>query len=313
MKRKMSIASFFMLVLMAASPALAADVYSLSVPSTIPNPANDFTVTYTLGGSKYGVGAASAQLSFYISASPNGSTGVALLRTLYISLRGSGYGPYYPDTSPRTETFSQYSVQANAATLLRNIAAACEPQTWYILAELDWGGYKYGQTLMGTHKQPDFSFTGGTLSPSVIQPGGTTNISFDVFTKCPAVYTSRVGIYLADSNYQLLSFIGAVSVGGGAGTSSLPPSAITFSPYMPTGNYSIVLLADMDGIISESNESNNAGAFNLTVTSGARTTLGRDVGTLQEIQRPGDAQSAMESLKLGAPDGYIESFDHREE
>ncbi|WNG22992.1 hypothetical protein F0U62_02310 [Cystobacter fuscus] len=311
MKRKIPTAALFILCFFAANSAWAqARVFNFTVPDTITDPLSGFQVEYTLGGSNYGVGAAYAELRFYISASPNGSTGVALLYSTGVHLSGTGWGPYYPPSGKQTRTIQRGSMPASTVSLLENIAAACTPQTWYILAELGWSGYKYDDTVMGTTKQPDFYFIGGTISPAAIQPGGTTNISFDLHTRCPASSGSAVGIYLADANYQLLSFIGAVNIASGAGTSTLPPTAITFSPYMPTGTYHIVLFADEYGSIPESNENNNVGAFQLDVTGSALVAADSGGGQLEpELQLPFDPKTALYKLGSGAPDNYVRKFD----
>jgi hypothetical protein len=315
MKRKIPTAALFILCFFAANSAWAqAKVFSLSAPTTITDPLSGFQVEYTLGGSNYGVGAAYAELRFYISASHNGSTGVALLYSTGVHLSGSGWGPYYPPSGRKTLTISRWNMPASTVSLLESISAACAPQTWYILAELNWTGYQSASTVMGTTKLPDFYFTGGTISPAAIRPGGTTNISFDLYTRCPASYGSRVGIYLADANYQLLSFIGSVNVASGAGTSSLPPTAITFSPYIPTGPYTIVLFADMDGYNAESNEDNNVGAFQLDVTWNALVAAGREGGHLMpELQPPFAPETALYNLEQRAPDNYVQKFDYTPE
>ncbi|HYI02527.1 hypothetical protein [Hyalangium sp.] len=312
MKLRMPVTFFFMLSLLVAGSASAqASVYNLTVPSTITDPLAGFTINYSLGGSKWGVGAASAELRFYISASPNGSTGVATLAGWQIHLSGSGWGPYYPPSGNQSLYVSRWNMPANTVALLESISAACAPQTWYILAELDWTGYKNGPTLMGTTKQPDLYFSSGTISPAAIRPGGTTNISFDVTTRCPTSSGSRVGIYLADANYQLLSFIGAVSIGSGAGTWSLPPTGITFSPYIATGTYNIVLFADMDGYVAESNENNNAGAFQLGINWNAMAAAGSEEGKLElQIQPPFESGAALYNLKSSAPDNYVQEFHY---
>ncbi|WP_075009730.1 hypothetical protein [Stigmatella aurantiaca] len=308
----MPVTFFFMLSLLAAGSASAqASVNSLTVPSTITDPLAGFTINYSLGGSKWGVGAASAELRFYLSASPNGSTGVATIEQRQILLRGSGWGPYYPPSGTQSLYVSRLTMPANTVALLESISAACAPQTWYILAELDWTGYQNRPALLGTTKQPDLYFSGGTISPAAIQPGGTTNISFDVTTRCPTSYGSSVGIYLADANDQLLSFIGAVSIGSGAGTWSLPPTGITFSPYIATGTYNIVLLADMDGHVAESNENNNAGAFQLNINWNAMAAAGREEGKLEpELQPPFESEAALYNLESRAPDNYVQAFHY---
>jgi len=313
MKLKLPAMLVFVLSLFVSGSAWAqAKMYSISAPSTIPDPLAGFTVNYTLGGSKYGVGAASAELRFYISASANGSTGVALLYSQQVSMRGSGWGPYYPPSGTQSVYISRWNMPSNTVALMQSISDACAPQRWYILGELDWTGYQSAQTMMGTTKLPDFYFTGGTISPSTIQPGGTTYISFDLYTRCPANSYSRVGIYLANSNYQLIGYIGHVSIASGAGTSSLPPSAITFSPSIAPGTYYIVLFADDDGWIAESNENNNVGSFRLDITPFMTAAAANDDGAApleQGAKSPVEVHSARRSLQSGASRDYIQEVD----
>lgn len=309
MKSKAIAASFFMMLLFAANSVWAAvQMNPITVPASMVDPLSGFNINYSLTGSKYGIGAASAQLTFYISASANGSTGVATLYSRQMLLSGSGLGPYYPPSGTQTQSISRFSMPASTVTLLENIKAACQPQTWYILGQVDGTTLRSAPSLMGTSKQPDFMFTGGTISPSVIQPGGTTSISFDVFTRCAASAPSRVGIYLTDASFQALSFIGGVSIAAGAGTSSLPPTPISFSPYIAPAVYHIVLVADVDGVIAESDESNNVGDFTLNITSSALAATRSAAGHLElDAQLPVDAPSELFELESSASDdGYIQ-------
>lgn len=306
MKMK-ALAPFLLLSLFAASSAWAqAQVFSVSVPTTIANPLGGFTINYTLGGSKYGVGAASAELRFYLSATPDGSSGVWLLSSGQILLNGSGLGPYYPPSGTQSRFVSQANMQASTVAKLQSIVAACQPQSWYILGQLDATAVRYTQSTLGTTKLPDFYFTAGTLSPSVITPGGSADISFDVFTQCPSASPSTVGIYLADASYNLLSYIGGVSVGAGSGTFSLPPTTITFSSSIPTGSYNIVLFADDEWVVAESNENNNAGAFALEVV--APSARRASDGAASELEReavPADAASLPRGFVSGESHAFI--------
>ena len=308
MKSKVLAASFFvMLLLLKANSAWAAvQMNPITVPAAMTAPLDGFTINYSITGSKSGVGAATANLSFYISASANGSTGVATLYSSQMILSGYGWGPYYPPSGTQSKYISRYNLQAATVTLLENITAACAPQTWYILGQVDGSTLRYAPTVLGTIKQADFVFTGGTMSPSVIKPGGTTNISFDLFTRCPASSASTVGIFLTDANYQLLSFIGGVTIGAGAGTSSLSPTPITFSPFIATGTYHIVLVADVDGVIAESNESNNSGDFALNISSAALAAKSIGSGKLIPAAKlPVDVASQMYEPDFAESDDFI--------
>jgi hypothetical protein len=260
------VAAFLALGALAASPAAAqVRILSTSIPATIPDPNAGFNLDFELSGSQFG--SATVQVNFYLSATQNGSSGVGLLTSLSIGLQGSGSGPFGAASGKRTTFISPGNLTANGRQLLQSIKDACARQSLFLLADIN-GGFFSGAvtpTTMGTTKLPDYMFTAGTISSSVIRPGGTTSLSFDLFSRCPASSASRVGIFLTDASLNPLSFIGAVSISAGGGTWSLPPTPITFSSTIPPGNYNILLIADVDGIVSESNENNNAGSFVLTV------------------------------------------------
>ncbi|RKH32833.1 hypothetical protein D7Y13_37655 [Corallococcus praedator] len=308
MKIKATAASLFLLVVLASNSAWAqVQMNILTAPAAIADPLAGFTVNYTMTGSKSGVGAAAAQVTFYLSASANGSTGVWQLFTQQILLNGSGLGPYFPPAGTQSRYISRLSMQANAVAQLEAIAAACQPQTWYILGRVDSTTIRSTTSVLGTTKPADFYFTGGTITPASIQPGGSTVMTFDLYTRCPANTASRVGIFLTDANYQSLGSIGAVNIGAGAGTSTLPPSTITFSSAIAPGTYHLVLVADVDGVIAESNENNNAGDFTLEVTPSPLAATGRHVGELGTgVSLPNEVTSGRQDLAVGAPGEAIQ-------
>ncbi|NMO17904.1 hypothetical protein HPC49_16090 [Pyxidicoccus fallax] len=288
--------------LFAASPVWAqVQVFTFSAPTTIPNPYSTFTVQYTLGGSK--LYQATAQLRFYLSTTRNGTTSRVLMDSRQILLRAGANGLYLPPIGTQTASFMLATVQPDAQTVLAGIAQRCAPETWYLQAEVDFTTVQGDDTVIGTTKPADFYFTGGTLSPTTIQPGGTTNFSFTLATQCPATAPSTVGVFLADANYQLLSYIGGVSIGTGSGTFSLPPTPITFSPTIAPGAYNIVLLADVDGVIAESNENNNAGAFALDIVPSALAAARGEAGPLTlDVPVPAEAASLPDGSQASMPD-----------
>jgi hypothetical protein len=260
---------------------------TISPPATIPAPLSGFTVNYTLGGSSV---LASAQLMFFLSTTRDGSSGVIELSSQQIPLgRGAG-GIFLPPNGTQEKFFGPGSLEPNAVTALQSIAAACQPQSWFIIGRVDFGAVQgLSPSTIGTAKLPDFVFTAGTLSPTTIQPGGTTNFSFSLANQCPAPAQSRVGVFLADSSFNLLATIGFITIGTGAGTFSIPPTGITFSPDIPPGAYTIVLIADVDGFVTESNENNNAGAFSLTVAPPTTTAArGGDAALRTDLELPAD-------------------------
>lgn len=302
---KKATAPFLILFLLAAGSASAqVQMLTVSVPSTVANPiSSGFNINYTMTGSKAGL--ASAQVTFYMSTSPTGSTGVYQLASFQITLNPNIYGTFSPPTGTQTRFISASGLPSNTYSLWQSIVAACQPQTWYVLGRVDVNNIvSSSASLMGTTKQPDFFFTAGTLSPTSILPGGTTNISFDVYTQCPASSASTVGIFLADTSYNPLAYIGGVSVSAGAGTSSLPSTPITFTSISP-GNYTILLIADVDGVVSESNESNNAGAFNLTVTTPLKAHASEQGEEKLNVELPVEISPELYDPRMGGAVGYI--------
>ncbi|WP_224364261.1 CARDB domain-containing protein [Hyalangium versicolor] len=299
-------APFLVLFLLAANSALAqVQMSTVSVPSTVANPiSSGFTINYTMLGSK--VGLASAQVTFYMSTSPTGSTGVYQLASYQILLNSSGSGLYSPPPGTQTRFISASGLPSNTYSLWQAIAAACQPTTWYVLGRVDFGNIVSSSTSsMGTTKLPDFYFTAGTISPTSIQPGGTTNISFDLYTQCPASSGSTVGVYLADASYSPLAYIGGISISAGAGTFSLPPTPITFSSSITPGNYTILLIADEDGVVAESNESNNGGAFNLTVTTPLAPLRGEVGEEKLNTELPVELSPSLYSPRMSGAADYI--------
>jgi hypothetical protein len=248
-----------------AAHAARADVQigNMSVTSPITDPlSNGITVNYSLFGSKFGVGAASAQLSFYLSTTSDGSSGVFPLDSRQLLLNGTGLGPYLPPSGTQSTFLSSLNFAANTRAFLQSL---CQPQALFIIGQVDTTLPASTSAQVGHVVLPDFSIPSGTMTPSTIAPGGSVSISFTVATGCPASVSSRVGVFLADASFNLLSFIGAVTLAPGGRTYSVGPLGITFSSSIPTGSYNVVLIADVDGVVTESNESNNAGAFALTI------------------------------------------------
>jgi hypothetical protein len=312
-----SVAACFALLSFLAASSASAQVFSssirmssYSVPSSIDNPLSGFNINYTLTGSQTGsIGAAIVTIRFYLSNTPSGSGPVYLLAEKSVLLSGSGmFGPFYPPSGTRTATISQADMEPAAVALLQNIVTGCQPQSWYILGYVaQTATLTSASSTLGGWRQSDQFFKAGSLSPSTIQPGGTTNLSFTLYKQCPSVSSpSTVGVYLANANFQLISFIGDVPIAGGSGVTTLQPTGITFSPSTPVGTYYIVLFADADGVIPEVNENNNVGSLMLNITSSAQSSLGHDEASLETgVPLSGDPASLVRGLEHGAADAYL--------
>ena len=100
-----------------------------------------------------------------------------------------------------------------------------------------------------------------------------------------------------------------MAIGAGAGTWSLPPTPITFSPSIPLGSYQILLVADVDGIVAESNENNNGGSFPLTVVQVFAATNRRSDAQLQpDLALRDDMAVELEDLEANPPEDYLSKF-----
>lgn len=303
-------AMFVALITCAAVAPARADISAgnVDVAPAITSPLSGFNVNYMLFGSSV---LATTQLNFYLASSATGNT-TYRLKSMQVGLGRAGTGLYLPPSGVQTTFISGSSMAANTYALLQSITASCQPTTWYIQVRADFGSFASDSTLLGSAKLPDFFFSGGSISPTTINPGGTTNIAFTLANVCPAPQASNVGVYLADASYNLLSFIGDVGISAGSGPFSLPPTPISFSSAIPTGNYNIILIADVDGIITESNESNNAGALAFSVVAPLTSSAAPQTGALRtEAPLPQPLPAALQLRSEPAAKPYEASMSVR--
>nr|WP_255652235.1 CARDB domain-containing protein [Corallococcus sp. AS-1-12] len=110
---------------------------------------------------------------------------------------------------------------------------------------------------------------------------------------------------MTNASYNVLSYIGGIGVGTGAGTLSVPSTSITFSSAIAPGTYYLVLVADVDAVISESNENNNQGAFTLQVVASPPLTV-QDSASVLDSDLPGPVRAKLEQYAptIGFVDGY---------
>jgi hypothetical protein len=255
-----------LLCMVVTSPAWA-DIYltSVSAPATVTTPLNGFSISYKMNGTSL---IATAQVNFYLSDTPDGSTGVWPLFQRQVPLSRGANFLYYPPGPIQSAYVSRSSMHPNTVAMLEALAADCVAQRFYLLWRVDYGVSSGSSNIVvGANGAPDFYFIAGTLTPGTIAQGGTSNLTFDVYTKCPAPVASKVRIYLMDAAYQVLGVIGDVNISAGAGTSRFPSTGIQFSPVLPAGQYYVALAADADNVVLESNENNNVGAIPLQITA----------------------------------------------
>ncbi|MCG8390328.1 MAG: hypothetical protein MJA30_32565 [Cytophagales bacterium] len=260
--KNLLIIGVFLLTAQAAQSQLSINI--VSVPTPIADPLGGFSVDYNLFGSKFGAGAASAQLRFFLSPDPTGNTFFVEVFSQQILLRGRGLGPYLPPLGTQSTFISRFGMQQNVVQTLEN---SCLTGTWYILGVVDSSPAAVSAPTSFSNTQPDFEFVAGSLTPGTIPQGGTTNLQFAVRTRCPSPVASDVGVFLADATQQPIAFIGNVQLGPGAGTFSTGSIPITFSPALASGLYFILLAADINNVVAESNESNNVVGIQLFISA----------------------------------------------
>ncbi|NNB94375.1 hypothetical protein HI113_10715 [Corallococcus exiguus] len=293
----------FTLACIAAAPAHAfIEVETVTAPTRVADPYSSFTITYSLTGSSQ---LSTAQVRFYLAPSPLETVNRVRMSSRRIQLRQISTGLYLPPSGTQAESFSYATVEPGAQAVLGAAAAACGLQNYYIQVEVDFSSPWGDNSLFGTSKLPDFFFTAGTLSPSTITPGGTVSFTADLYTPCPVSSPSTVGVFLADANYQLLSYIGPISVGTGVGTFPIPSTSITFSTAIAPGTYYLVLAADVNSAISESNENNNTGAFAFQIVASQPLTV-QDSASALDSDLPGPVREHIEQYAptIGFVDGY---------
>ena len=152
--------------------------------------------------------------------------------------------------------------------------------TYYIIARADADGIvtETNETnntasisIIISDTRPDFT-SGAALTPSTSVTSGST-ITFGVGTKNVGVFTAG-----ASTTRVYLSTDATINPGdlelGSVVVPSLAPTnfyftniSVTIPPGTASGTYYIITKADADGIIAETNETNNGKSYAITVTS----------------------------------------------
>ncbi|WP_086933336.1 hypothetical protein [Agarilytica rhodophyticola] len=262
--KNLFISIFFSLVFITTSTS-AAQLNNLAFQnSTIPTPLSGFSVEYDIFGTSP---LAELSVSFFLSGDSNPNTGIPLAtRRVAFRCGGQPGSPCQPPVGRQSEFFSGFAIQEQARTLLETLQNSCSTTPLYVVARLQGDNARASNspTVVGTLKLPDFLFDSGTITPSVIPTDGSVTITYSVRSICPSPILPGVSVYLADSEFNPLVLFGTVGVLGPFGSNHsiiLSVNGLNLEP----GSYNIVLYADVNQRVQESNENNNIGAFSVDV------------------------------------------------
>ncbi len=128
-----------------------------------------------------------------------------------------------------------------------------------------------GTYLIGTVNvsgYPDLVIQAPALGSTSLQSGASSNVTYFVYNQGnqPAG-TFRVGIYLSTSQYSPGTLLTTQTVSGlGVNSRYIGNNVFTIPSNTPSGNYYIVVYADDQNQVAESNENNNTDGVAVSVT-----------------------------------------------
>lgn len=230
--------------------------------TVLPNPtSSSFQVEYSFFGSQYV--RPQGWVELYITQDRNTirklSNGTANVGC------GTGVGALCKG-SKTYHTISSYNMDYNTKQYLDGL---CEPTSFDLYAKYNYHtAFSLNSATLGTQKQADWAFTGGSMSPTTTHSNGTVSVQYKIQTACAGNgVLPKVAVYLTDANYNVLVNYGTLNVTGTYG--GIYNFGLNFSAIggLPAGQYHIALVADATSIVPESNENNNVGTFPLTITS----------------------------------------------
>ncbi|HOW31459.1 MAG TPA: CARDB domain-containing protein, partial [Bacteroidales bacterium] len=124
--------------------------------------------------------------------------------------------------------------------------------------------------VLSASGNPDLVVQSPATTPTTIAAGGTTSASCTVYNQGTAVavasslkyYLSTDNVYSTGDTYLATSSVASLA----AGASAAAGSTLTIPSTTGAGTYYIVFVADADGAVAESDETNNTGTVAITVT-----------------------------------------------
>lgn len=246
----------------------------------IPAPLSGFTINYRIFGSSP---LAQQELTFFLSSDTNVNTGLSL-GSRRVNFNCGGIGFCQPPVGVQSFFVSSVGLPPATRDFLQSVQNACSPSgPYYAVGDLGIAprSVSLNTTNMGTTKLPDFLFESGTLTPSTTTVDGSVTVQYSLRSVCSAPTTPSVGIFIADSAFNILGYVGALTAPGPLGGTQSFNLSFAGSG-LPAGDYNLVLFADVFETVQESNENNNLGSFAFTLTSA----LGEDFNDESSLAAP---------------------------
>lgn len=229
--------------------------------TVIPSPTTtQFRIDYRLFGSQFirPTGA----VEFYLTRD-GGQTGYSIGDDFANISCNPGGGGCVAINTPSTHTVSRFNMDFNTITHLESL---CQPTDYNVIALYNGSSsLSFNSATLGTVGQPDWLFASGILTPSTIPLNGSVSVEYSVVNGGCSVAGNLpvVGVFLTDTNLTPLVFFGDIGVLGGAGSNH--SFNLSFTD-VASGDYLVALVADRTDLNEETNENNNIGTFNLTIS-----------------------------------------------
>ncbi|ESP94748.1 MULTISPECIES: hypothetical protein [Pseudoalteromonas] len=234
--------------------------------TVIPNPGSaNFNINYYLFGSQ--IFNPGGQVEFFLT-KDGGATGYYVGREApNLNCASNGCRPI---NTQNTFKVSPFNIDPTTKAYLSSL---CLPTDFQVVARFNNSvSVSHNTASFGTVGKPDWLFHSGSMTPANISTGYAGNLKVTFVVKndgCPnSPVLPKVGVFLADANNNALAYFGAVQVLNDVGSQHevlLPMRNLNLAK----GSYRIVLMADVERKVNETNENNNFGAFTLNVTDPA--------------------------------------------
>ncbi|MBQ4875634.1 hypothetical protein J8M21_00280 [Pseudoalteromonas luteoviolacea] len=234
--------------------------------TVIPNPGSaNFNIHYYLTGSQ--IFNPGGQVEFFLT-KDGGATGYYVGREA--PDLNCGTNGCRPINAQNTFKVSPFNLDGTTKEYLSSL---CMPTDFQVVARFNNSvSVSHNSATFGTIGQPDWLFHSGSMTPANVSVGYGGNLKVNFVVKndgCPnSPVLPKVGIFLADLNNNPLVYFGAVQVINDVGSQHevlLPLKNINLAK----GTYRIILMADVEQKVPETNENNNFGAFTLRVNDPA--------------------------------------------
>lgn len=229
----------------------------------VPAPLDGISIDYRVFGSSP---VAQQEIEFFLSSDQNPNTGVSL-GTRRINFNCSPGRFCSPPFGEQNFFVRSFNLPEPARSIITDIQNACTPQGPFFAVGriIASRSVSLNSATFGTTKPTDLLFDSGSFSPANLPNTGVANVQYSLRATCGGAQAADVGIFIADDQFNILGLVGTLpSPGPFGGTQSFNLNFAAFG--LPAGNYNLVLFADINQEVGESDEDNNIGTFAFTLT-----------------------------------------------